>query len=169
MALDKATAALLAMLIAFNACSATSGDRGAARPTVRAEASSGVQRNHSSGIIMNRDIADRFPGATILGDAEFASAIVGRVFRYRELDSGIVVERPKEVFVEGGQYRIHWLRTISYGTYSVERGVVSISCDACPYTFLDLGGERIFFRHQDRLLTARANLEGSIFELVREP
>lgn len=118
---------------------------------------------------MNRDLADRFPGATLLGEAEFASTIVGRLFRYRELDSEIVVERPKEVFVEGGQYRNHGLRTVSYGTYSIERGIVSIACADCRYTFLGLGWERIFFRHEGRLLMATANRTGSVVELIPEP
>jgi hypothetical protein len=118
---------------------------------------------------MNRNIADRFPGATLLGETEFAEAIVGHLFRYRDLDSGIVVERPKEVFVHGGQYRIHWLRAISRGTYAIERGIVSIDCAGCQRTFLGLAARRIFFRHEGRLLTANADEQGSVVELIPEP
>jgi hypothetical protein len=125
--------------------------------------------DRSSGSIVNRSLAERFPGAILLGEAEFASAVVGRLFRYRHLGSGIIVERPKEVFIEGGRYRIHWLRSISYGTYSVERGTVSIDCAGCRNTFLNLGRERIFFRHEGRLLTADANGDGSVVELIPEP
>jgi hypothetical protein len=137
--------------------------------TVTAQAPSVAQRNPASGIVMNRHTADRFPGAALLGEAEFDSAVVGRAFRYREVGSEIVVERPKEVFREGGQYQIHWLRAISYGTYSVEHGIVSIACADCPHSFLDLGRRRIFFRHQGRLLTAKADGKGSVVELIREP
>jgi hypothetical protein len=145
--------------------------RGCAPPpnAAIAQVSPATQRNQPSATIVSRDIPDRFPGAALLGEAEFASGVVGRLFRYRELDSNIVVERPKEVFAAGGQYRIHWLRTISYGTYSIERGIVSIDCADCPYSFLNLGRERILFRHEGRLLTARANGEGSVVELIPEP
>lgn len=125
--------------------------------------------NHSSGIIMNRDIVDRFPGATLLGEVEFASAVVGQAFRYREVGSEPVLVMPKEVFVEGGQYRIHGIRTISYGTWAIARGIVSIDCTDCQYAFIGLGRERVFFRHQDRLLMATANGEGIVVELIPEP
>ena len=115
---------------------------------------------------MNGNFGDRFPGATLLGEAEFASAIVGRAFRYRYLASEIVVNRPKEFFREGGQYSMGH-RPISHGTYSIERGIVSIDCD-CPYTFLGLGRKRVFFRHKGRLLTASAELQGEVIELIPE-
>lgn len=128
-----------------------------------------TQRDHASGLGMPRVILDRFPGAILLEEAEFASSVVGRMFRYREVGSNLVVERPKEVFVEGGQYRVHWLRTISYGTYSIERGIVSIDCADCQRAFLGLGRQRIFFRRQGGLFTANADGDGRVIELIREP
>lgn len=138
-------------------------------PSTTGQASSVAQRNHSSEIVMSRDIAARFPGANVLSEAEFASVIVGRVFRYRDIGGELVVERPKEVFAEGGQYRIHWLRSISYGTWSIAGGIVEIDCTGCRYTFLNVGWKRIFFRHESRLLMATANGEGSVVELISEP
>jgi hypothetical protein len=134
-----------------------------------AQASSAAQPNPSAGITMTRDITDRFPGATLLGEAEFAGAVAGRRFRNREVGSDIVVERPIEVFAEGGQYRNHGLRTVSYGSYSIERGIVSIACGDCRYPFLGLSWERIFFRHQGKLLMAAVNGTGSVVELIPEP
>ena len=130
---------LSAMAAALISCSLTGEELRTGRPV--------VQRDHSSETTMSPAIADRFPGADILDEAEFAEAIVGRVFRYREVGSGIVVERPNEVFAEGGQYRVHWLRTISRGTYSIGRGTVMIECTGCQRTFLGLGRTRVFFRH----------------------
>jgi hypothetical protein len=164
--LRRTLAFILVAALPCNACSPTSGDVGGGRSS--AMATPAAPPNHSSGNIMNRNLADRFPGAVLLGQEGFASAIVGKTFRYREVDSNATVDRPKEVFVEGGQYRIHWLRSISYGTYSLKHGAVVIDCPDCPYTFLDLGSERIFFRHEGRLLTANARLDGIVFELIEE-
>jgi len=114
---------------------------------------------------MSRDFADRFPGATVLGEIEFVGAIVGHAFRYRLLDDGTVFERPGEFFAEGGRYSTGH-RAILHGTYAFDRGVVSIDCPDCRHTFLGLGSERIFFRHQGRLLMANANGEGNVIELI---
>jgi hypothetical protein len=118
----------------------------------------------SSGITVSRAIADRFPGATILGEAEFASTVVGSRFRYR-VSGEIIVEHPAEGFFESGRYSVGH-RPISQGKYSFKDGVVSIECTDCPDTFLGLGRKRVFFRHQGRLLMTNANGEGSVIELI---
>lgn len=163
----SAPAIFLPAVLTLVSCSAASGaadaERSAAMPRTSA-----AYRDHSSGTIMNRYIADRFPGATLLDGAELASAIVGGRFRYREVGSELVLDRPKEVFLAGGQYQIHWLRSISYGNYSIKRGIVSITCADCPYDFLGLGKQRIFFRNDGMLLTAKADGEGSVVELIPE-
>src|SRR5688500_15174704 len=105
-------------------------------PSTTAQSSSVAQRNLASGTTMSRDLVDRFPGATVLGEPEFAQAVVSGAFRYREVGSELVIVRPKEIFVEGGQYRIHWSRTISYGTWAIARGIVSIDCTDCQYAFI---------------------------------
>jgi hypothetical protein len=122
--------------------------------------------NHPSEIIMNPDIAARFPGATILDEADFASTVTGRRFRYR-VSNEIIIERPAESFSENERYSVGH-RTIAQGTYSIKRGIVSIECSNCPETFFGLGRKRIFFRHQGRLLMANADAEGDVLELIPE-
>jgi len=116
--------------------------------------------------IMNRDIVGRFPGATVLDEVEFARTIIGRRFRYR-LSSEIVVVHPAEAFSEGERYSVGH-RVFSHGTYSFERGIVSIECIDCRETFLGLGRQRVFFRHQGTLLMANADGEGNVIELIPE-
>lgn len=136
---------------------------------VIAQTSPAARPDHASEAVMSPDLADRFPGATILDEADLARAIVGRRFRYRELGSEILVEQPKEIFAEQGQYRLHGLRTISYGTYAIGHGIVSIACADCRYPFLNLGWERLFFRHEGKLLMTSAQGGGSVVELISEP
>lgn len=114
-----------------------------------------------------RQLADRFPGATILGEAEFASAIVGRQFRYR-LSNDLIMERPAEHFYENGRYSVGH-RAISHGTYSIVGGIVSIDCPGCRYPFAGLSNRRIFFRHQGRLFMANADDNGGVVELIPAP
>lgn len=123
-----------------------------------------AQRRHSAELSMNRVIAARFPGAKILDEAEFASTVVGRMFRYR-VSSEIIVNCPGEHFYETGRYSVGH-RVIGQGTYSLKGGVVTIECSNCYDTFLGLGRTRIFFRHQGKLLMANANGEGSVVELI---
>jgi hypothetical protein len=125
--------------------------------------------NDSSETVMNQDIAARFPGAVILGEEEFASAVVGRQFRYRALGSELVIELPGEVFQANGSYRLHRTRSIQYGTYSFDRGVVAINCVDCSQPFLGFGKERVFFRHKTRLFMTSANPQGNFVELIPEP
>lgn len=117
---------------------------------------------------MNQDILDRFPGAVVLDEREFASAIVGRAFHHREVGTELVIERPSEFFGEGGRYSVGH-RAIAHGTYSIERGTVSIDCSDCPSTIFGLGRHRVFFRHQGRLFTTNADGEGSVIELIPYP
>jgi hypothetical protein len=153
---------LLVSQLAIAACSSGGLTRSAS-------ASGEISRPRSHPVqLINRKLAKRFPGAVLLGEAEFSSAVVDRAFRYRQVGTDIIVERPKEVFAAGGKYRIHWLRTISYGSYSINGSIVLIDCPDCPYNFLGLDRKRIFFRQQGRLFTAGANLEGSTFELIDE-
>jgi hypothetical protein len=140
----------------------------AARPVAVAQAPAASRGSGTLGKGIQRKLAQRFPGAVLLSEAEFADAIVDRVFRYREVGTDIIVDRPNEVFAAGGKYRIHWLRTISYGSYSIKRGIVSIDCSDCPYHFLNLGWHRIFFRHEGRLHMMTANGRGSVIELIPE-
>jgi hypothetical protein len=137
-------------------------------PSTTAQAPLVAQSSHAAEIVTDEEIGARFPGATILDEAEFGSAIVGRRFRYRHVGTEIVVERPGEVFAENGRYEIHWLRGASYGTYSIKQGVVSIDCSACSYDFLSLGRKRVFFWHEGRLLTISADGRGSVVELLPE-
>lgn len=118
---------------------------------------------------MKQALTDRFPGATFLGEAEFAAAIPGRGFRHREVESEAIIERPTEAFLTNGGYQVHWTRAISYGTYTVERGIVLIDCPGCMRDYAGLGKERLYFRHQDRLFVANAAGKGSVFELLPVP
>lgn len=126
-----------------------------------------AQRSVSADLIMNRGIAARFPGATILDESDFASTVVGRAFRYR-VSSDIIVNYPGEHFYETGRYSVGH-RAIAHGTYLFERGVVSVECEDCYDTFLGLGRKRLFFRHKGKLLMANADGEGTVVELILEP
>lgn len=114
---------------------------------------------------MKQSIAQRFPGATFLSKAEFASTIVGGSFRYREFGSELLIKSPAESFFGNGQYSVGH-RAIFSGTYSYKRGIVSIKCVDCHATFLGLGKKRVFFRHEGRLLMANADGNGSAIELI---
>ncbi len=157
----------VAISLASSACARLVTESARERPAAPPPASSAAPRDHSWAA-MNQGLADRFPGAAVLGEAEFADAVVGRKFRYRVVESGLVVERPNEVFLAGGQYQLHRLRSVSYGTYAVGRGIVSIDCSDCPSAFIGLGRDRVFFRHRDRLFAMNANGEGQIIELLQE-
>ena len=119
----------------------------------------------SSGAAALRTLEGRYPGATLLDEAEFAEVIQGRPFRYRSEDSELVVVSPKEWFFEGGRYSTGH-RVTSAGNYLFERGIVVITCDQ---TFLHLGQRRLFFRHEGRLFTANADGTGSVVQLILEP
>lgn len=114
---------------------------------------------------MRRTVAERFPGAAILDEAAFAAAVVGRIFRYRDPASGIVVNYPGELFVADGHYQTGH-RAIAHGSWSIARGIVSIDC---PQSFLGLGMKRLFFRHQGRLLTTETHARGTVWELIEGP
>lgn len=159
---------LWSIVLVAGGSSPASAEPGTKRPAATVQASAAAHPNQSPGSIMNRDIAKRFPGAALLDEAEFTSTVVGRRFRYREVGSELVVNRPKEVFVGNGRYQIHWSRSISYGAYKVKHGVISIYCPDCPYAFLDLGIERIFFRHEGKLFTAKADGRGRVVHLIEE-
>jgi hypothetical protein len=165
-----AARALLAMALGLGACSPASTHRPRQPAAPTPPAPSGALRE-ASVAATRLHITERFPGATFLEEAEFASAVVDHAFRYRVIESDAVIERPKEIFLTGGQYQIHWLRSTSYGTYTVGRESVSINCPSCYAPFLGLGNERVFFQHQDRLFLVSADDEGNIFELlpVSEP
>ena len=93
-------AAVGAVAVVALACTCTSahsnnlqGRQGAAPPEAAA-----TPADRSLGILLSRDLADRFPGATVLGQPEFAADIVGGLFRYRAVGSELIVERPKEAW-----------------------------------------------------------------------
>jgi hypothetical protein len=113
---------------------------------------------------VEKAVADRFPGALILNEAEFASAIVGRRFRYA-LSSGIIIHSPAEHFYKDGRYSVGH-RVISHGTYSIAGGVVSIHCPACRYPFAGLNSRRIFFRQQGKLFMVNADGNEGVVELI---
>ena len=110
-----------------------------------------------------QSLLKRFPGASVLGDVEFAASVQGRLFSYREDGGDLIIDRPKEVFREGGRYELHGLRAISRGTYSLQGGVVTIEC---PEEFLGLEKQRVFFRQEGRLVMSNASGEGPVFELI---
>lgn len=123
-----------------------------------------TQRQPSREVVVSSNIVARFPGAKVLDEAEFASTVVGRTFRYR-VSSEIIVESPGEHFSKTVQYSTGH-RAIAQGTYSFDGGVVSIECNSCYDTFLGLGKRRVFFHHQGRLLMANADGKGSVVELI---
>lgn len=111
-------------------------------------------------------IAARFPGAKPLAEADFASTVVGRSFRYRDIGSGIVIHSPGEFFGKDGRYSFGH-RSISHGAYLFKQGVVLI--EGTHGSFLGLGHERLFFRHRGRLLTTGGVGGSSVLEMVPKP
>jgi hypothetical protein len=157
--------AILVMMV-FSICSCSSVNGGQAEKSSSfSKSSAGSRADDSSNGIMNVKIAKRFPGAAVLGEEEFLRVIVGRGFRYREVASGIVVERPREVYFADGRYQQVGLRATIHGNYTVKRDNILIEC---PKEFLGMSNDRIFFRHSNRLFTASASGEGSIYELLKD-
>ena len=113
-----------------------------------------------------QQVVAQYPGAKILSEDDFANAVVGRSFRYRDVDNDVVVVRPGEFFGEAGRYSFGH-RPIRGGTYSFECGLVSINTP--DNSFLGLGKERVFFRDGGRLLTTGKAARASVFELIPSP
>jgi hypothetical protein len=149
---------LFGLLLASTACSSVDAISAGGEP-MPASTSSTI----SSGATTMQKLAERFPGAVLLDEAEFTKAIQGHQFSYREVGGELTIERPKEAFLEGGRYELRGLRSISHGSYSIDHGIVSIEC---PESFLGLSSERVFFRHEGRFLMTNATGEGSVIELI---
>jgi hypothetical protein len=154
----------LATAMGLSSCAWAASDLSAERYTTSPQA----RPNSSATDLVKSDadhgIADR-SSRTILSEAQFAESIVGKHFHYRSVGSDLVLVSPGEYYSEDGRYSVGH-RAISQGTYSFERGVISIKCAACR-EFLGLGLERLFFRHAGRLLMANADGHGSAIELIR--
>lgn len=160
--------AVIAMVAACatSACAANSSSD-VDGSSVPMQSASGSQNNQpNAGATVMRKLAGRFPGATLLDEAQFTETIQGHSFRYQEVGSDLVIDQPAEVFLEGGRYSMDRSRFVTSGTYSLARGVVLIDC---PQTFLGLSRARVFFRYQDKLFTANAEGDGSVIELIPRP
>jgi hypothetical protein len=110
-------------------------------------------------------LALRFPDAKLLDDEKFVETIQNHSFRYREVGSELIIERPAEAFFENGRYSAGH-RVMFQGSYSFSHGILSIKCSDCPESFLGLARERIVFGYQGRAMMANVDGEGAVIELI---
>ncbi|MBC9035128.1 hypothetical protein IAG41_22290 [Sphingomonas sp. JC676] len=159
---------VVAIAPTLNSCASAVSDVGTERYAASAPAYPKVSRTRPAGPNAERVIVDRFPGATVLSQVEFADTIVRKNFHYREVGSDIVVVSPGEYYSEDGRYSTGH-RVVSVGTYSFERGLLSIDCIDCRPSFLGLGRQRVLFRQDGKLLMANADGRGGTIEMIPSP